>query len=84
MRERDVLYLHVHIYNVHAYFYTINACELDTGTSWRYWMHTYALTKKPNNIAGNGQLLAKGNSERGHFLLKKNWICLIVLDYLYM
>ena len=27
-------------------------------------MHIYALTNKPNSFAGNGLLLAKGNSER--------------------
>ena len=31
-------------------------------------MHTYALTKKPYSIAGNGLLAAKENSEEGQAL----------------
>ena len=39
-------------------FCTLNACDLHTGTSFRYRMHTYALINKPDSIACNGLLLA--------------------------
>ena len=34
----------------------VNACDLHYGihVSLMYLMHTYALTRKPNSIAGNG------------------------------
>ena len=89
-RRERLYHWHVHIDMYTWYkFCILNACDLHTGTSFRHWMHTYALTKTPNCIVGNGihvqyycSLKEIQNGSFGVTIFRKNWMCLILSDYI--